>query len=68
MPPAASPPIVVTADAKTQSDDNNTPPRKLTHEPYIDHTRDHDLADFVSTRKLQLHFAAGRFWEEKLGR
>ncbi len=66
LPSAASLPIVVTGDAQKQSDDNNknTPPRKLAHDQYIDHTRNHDLTALVSTRQLQLHLPAGRFWEE----
>ena len=69
LPSAASLPIVVTGDAQKQSDDNNknTPPRKLAHDQYIDHTRNHDLAALVSTRQLQLHLPAGSFWEENLG-
>jgi hypothetical protein len=67
LPPPTSPPIVVTVGAQTQSDDNHTPPLKLTHEQYIHHIKDHVLADFVNTGQLQLHFPAGRFWEEKIG-
>ena len=30
------------------------------HTQYIDNIEDHDRADFISTRQLQLHFPAGR--------
>jgi hypothetical protein len=55
-------------DAQTQSEDAGVPPSppKL-KELYIDNIPDHQQADFVSARQLQLQFPAGRFWDEGLG-
>jgi hypothetical protein len=55
-------------DDQTQSEDACIPPSptKL-KEMYIDNIPDHQVTDFVSVRQLQLHFPAGRFWDESLG-
>ncbi len=55
-------------DAQTQSEDANAllSPPKL-KELYIDNFPDHQLEDFARARQLQLHFPAGRFWDESLG-
>ena len=49
-------------DAHTQGDDAppQASPTKLA-EQHIANLPDHQLAEFVSTRQLQMHFAAGRF-------
>ena len=55
-------------DAQTKSDD--APPQaSLTKlaEQHIANFPDHQLAKFVRTRQMQMHFATGRFWDENLG-
>ncbi len=55
-------------DAQTQSEDAGIPSSQpKLKELYIDNIPDHQLADFVSARQLQLHFPADRFWDESLG-
>ncbi len=55
-------------DAQTQSEDAGIPPSQpKLKELYIDNIPDHQLSDFVSACQLQLHFPAGRFWDESLG-
>jgi hypothetical protein len=68
LPPAPTQPHTTQkVDAQTQSEDTGIPPSppKL-KEMYIDNIPDHQLADFVSTRRLQLHFPDGRFWDESI--
>jgi hypothetical protein len=41
----------------------NAPSRKLTHDPYIDHTRNHDLTAFVSFSFIfQQAVSGGKPW------
>jgi hypothetical protein len=67
-PPPTQAQTAQKVDAQTQSEDADallSPPELK--ELYIDNIPDHQLADFASARQLQLHFPAGRFWDESLG-